>query len=174
MSSAVSMGSTSKTAGTSAGNKSSQNILLNGSPTNSDSEGEDGKPGKDDSDDEEKGSTRRSKRKRGRPPKEKHGSKLEQGDSTGKKRSKSSNGTDPYDFDDDGNDPSGSAGENATSGDEKQSNSSKKNEWRVDGSGNLLQLNETITKSEMDTEEEAAEGGSDVMSKEITEKVCTI
>ena len=181
MSSTASIGSTSKSAGTSSalsstGNKSSQNLLLNGSPTNSDSEGEDTKPEKDDSDDDGgKGrsspsvNTRQSKRKRGRPPKDKHGNKSEQGNTTSGKNSKSGNGTDPYDFDDDGNDPSESAGENTTSVDENKLNSCKKNQWRVDGSGNLLQLNETITKSEMEVDEEQEDG--DIMGKEMPDKV---
>ena len=177
MSSGSSIGSMSKSTGpNSTGNKPSQNLLLNGSPTNSDSEGEDAKPGKDDSDDDEKGrsspatGTRQSKRKRGRPPKDKHGSKSDQGSGPNGKNSKSGNGTDPYDFDDDGNDPSGSAGENAASGDEKQSDSTKKNEWRVDGSGNLLQVNESITKSEIDLDDGHLEG-NELISKDVMEKV---
>merc|ERR1719412_1657066 len=85
------------------------------------------------------------------------------------KNSKSGNGTDPYDFDDDGNDPSGSAGENTASGDEKQSDSTKKNEWRVDGSGNLLQVNESITKSEIDLDDGHLEG-DDLVNKDVIEK----
>ena len=145
--------------------------MLNGSPNNSDSDGEDSKTNKDDSDDDEKEraspttSTRQSKRKRGRPPKGKHGGKSDQGSGNGKNTKDSGNGADPYDFDDDGNDPSGSAGEAATSGDEKQSESNKKNEW----SGNLLQVNEAVTKSEMDIEE--GQEGSDILSKDIIEKV---
>ena len=160
----------------STGSKPSQNLLLNGSPTHSDSEGEDAKPGKDDSDEEEKGrsspvtGTRQSKRKRGRPPKGKHGGKSDQGSGPDGKSSKSRNETDPYDFDDDGNDPGGSAGENAASGDEKQSDSTKKNEWRVDESGNLLQINEAITKCEIDMDESQLEG-NELLSKDLMEKV---
>ena len=159
-----------------SGNKSSQNSLLNGSPANSDSEGEDSKTGKDDSDDNEKGrwfpssGTRQSKRKRGRPPKHiRDQQKADQASGSNGKNSKGS-GSDPYDFDDDnGNDPSGSAGENATSGDEKQSESTKKNEWRVDESGNLLQVNEAVTKSEMDTDD--GQDGNELGNKEVIEKV---
>jgi len=173
----MSSGSMSKSIGpNSTGSKVTQNILLNGSPANSDSEGEDAKPSKDDSDDDEKGrsspatGTRQSKRKRGRPPKDKHGGKSDQGSGPNGKSSKSGNGTDPYDFDDDGNDPSGSAGENAASGDEKQSDSTKKNEWRVDGSGNLMQVNEAITKCEIDMDDGQLEG-NELMSKDVMEKV---
>lgn len=177
MTSGSSMSSMSKSAGpsSSAGNKSSQNSLLNGSPTNSDSEGEDSKTGKDDSDDDEKGAqessgTRQSKRKRGRPPKHiRDQQKADQASGSNGKNSKGS-GSDPYDFDDDnGNDPCGSAGENATSGDEKQSDSNKKNEWRVDESGNLLQVNEAVTKSEMETED--GQDGNELVNKDVIEKV---
>ena len=153
----------SKSAGTSniSGNKQSQNTLMNGSPTNSDSEeGDDGsKQSKYDSDDEDKGgrpsspSTTKGKRKRGRPPKDKKSS--EQG-SSGSKNSKMGNNNDPYDFDDDGNDHSGGndgCENTANENDDRQSSTSKKNQWRVEGSSsgscNLLQLNDaTITKTE--------------------------
>ena len=170
MTSASSM-SKSAGPGSATGNKSSQNSLLNGSPTNSDSEGEDSKTGKDDSDDDEKATqegsgTRQSKRKRGRPSKKiRDQQKADEASGANGKSSKGS-GNDPYDFDDDnGNDPSGSAGENAASGDEKQSDSNKKNEWRVDESGNLLQVNEAVTKSEMETEDD------DLVNKDVIEKV---
>ena len=173
-----SMSSKSASSFSSTASKASPNVLFNGSPNNSDSEGEDSKDqGKEDSDDDDKGgrssptaNTRQSKRKRGRPPKDKQGGgKSDQGNGSGGKNSKSSNGTDPYDFDDDGNDPSGSAGENNASGDEKIFESAKKNEWRVDESGNLMQLNDMVTKSEIDMEE--GQEGSEMISKEVMEKV---
>lgn len=54
-------------------------------------------------------------------------------------------------------------------GTKKQSDSTIKNECRVDGSGNLLQVNEAINKSEIGLEEGQLDG-NELMTKDLMEQ----